>query len=78
MNMKTNIKVTLLDVMDGDKFVCQLKYYGRGFPVLVDGEIIEEFRQEDLLSFVYEKRPSLKNKKNISVQISGQRMGERR
>lgn len=53
-------KPVLLDVMQGDKFVCQLKYTKRGVPTIIDGEIREVYNMEDLEQFVYENRPSLR------------------
>ena len=50
-------KPMLLDFMQGDKFICQLKYTKRGIPTIVDGEIREVYNMEDLEQFVYENRP---------------------
>jgi len=53
-------KPILLDVMQGNKFICQLKYTKRGLPTIVDGKIREVYNMEDLERFVYENRPSLR------------------
>lgn len=53
-------KPVLLDVMQGGKFICQLKYTKRGTPTIVDGGIREVYDMEDLEQFVYDNRPSLR------------------
>lgn len=55
-----NRKPILLDIMQGDKFICQMKYTKRGTPTIVDGEIREVHDMGDLEQFVYENRPSLR------------------
>ena len=65
-------KKVLLDIMLGGKFICQLKYDKRGFPEVIDGEVKESHRLEDLENFVYEKRPSLRGK-DIRIEFSSQK-----
>ena len=62
-------KKVLLDIMLNGTFVCQLKYDKRGFPEMIDGEVKEFHRLEDLERFVHEKRPSLKGK-DIKIEFS--------
>ena len=69
--MDNPVKPLLLDVMLDGRFLCQLRYAKRGFPMLLDGEVVENHRLEDLESFVYEKRPSLRGK-NIKIALSNQ------
>lgn len=57
----------LLDIMQGDKFICQMKYTKRGIPTIVDGEIREVYDIEDLEQFVYEHRPSLRG---VGIRIA--------
>jgi len=63
----------LIDVMIGNRFVCQLKYDKRGWPQMVDGKIVETHRAEDIEAFVYQQRPSLKGK-DITIKFSEQRV----
>ena len=54
------MKALLLDVMMEDRFVCQLRYTKRGFPVhMGGGKIVESYDLLELEAFVREKRPSL-------------------
>ena len=62
----------LIDVMKEDYFVCQLKYEKRGFPKIVDGNIIETFDAKDIQKFVESQRPSLKGT-NYRIAFSEQR-----
>ena len=62
-------KKVLLDIMLNGRFICQLSYDKRGFPEVIDGEVKEFHRLEDLERFVYEKRPSLKGK-DIKIEFS--------
>ena len=66
-------KPILLDVMQGNRFVCQLKYVKRGTPTIVDGEIREVHDMEDLEQFVYENRPSLRGG-GIKISFSNNRV----
>jgi hypothetical protein len=66
-------KPILLDIMSGGRFVCQLRYTKRGFPQLVDGTIKEVYDFEDIQSFVYQQRPSLRNK-SIRIEFSQNRV----
>ena len=65
-------KQILLDVMLNGRFVCQLKYNRRGFPEMIDGEVKESHKIEDLERFVFEKRPSLRGK-DIRIEFSNQK-----
>ena len=65
-------KKVLLDIMLNGRFVCQLSYDKRGFPEMIDGEVKEYHRLEDLEKFVYEKRPSLRGK-DIRIEFSSQK-----
>ena len=67
------MKPLLIDVMIGDEYVCQLKYTKHGFPDMVDGKIIEIYREKDIKAFIEEARPSLKNKK-YTISFSNQRV----
>lgn len=66
-------KPLLIDVMIGDRFVCQLRYTKRGFPAISEGKIIERHDSRDIERFVYEQRPSLKGKK-IRIEFSVQKV----
>ena len=69
-----NIKPTLLlDIMEDGRFVCQIPYYQHGMPRMVDGNIIEVHDFKDIEKYVYEKRPSLRNR-NISIAFAQQRV----
>lgn len=62
----------LIDVMLGDRFVCQLRYLGRPFPSVVeDGVILPTYDGDDIKRFVEEKRPSLKGK-GYRIEFSNQ------
>ena len=65
-------KKVLLDIMLGGKFICQLSYDKRGYPEVIDGEVKESHRLEDLERFVFEKRPSLRGK-DIRIEFSNQK-----
>lgn len=67
------MKPILLDIMLDGVYKGQLKYYGRGFPKLVDGKVIEVFNTKDIEAFVEEKKPSLKGKP-YQVLFSEQRV----
>ena len=56
------MRKVLLDVMLDNRYVCQLNYDRHGYPELIDGEIIEVFKEDEIRSFIEEKRPSLKGK----------------
>lgn len=56
-------KPVLLDVMLDDKYICQLKCIRRGFPKIVNGEVIENYEDDEYFrAFVEKQRPSLKGK----------------
>ena len=62
----------LIDVMLGDRFVCQLRYLGRPFPSVVEGGVIlPTYDGDDIKRFVEEKRPSLKGK-GYRIEFSNQ------
>ena len=67
------MKPLLLDVMLGDKFVCQLCYRKRGWPRLIDGKVVEVHDYNDLKRYVFEQRPSLRDKE-ITISISNQKI----
>ena len=62
----------LLDIMQDGRFLCQMKYPHRGFPQMLDGKLVEAYDYNDFEKFVFEKRPSLRNKK-IAILPSTQR-----
>ena len=69
-----NIKPTLLlDIMECGRFVCQIPYYRHGMPQMVDGKITEVHDMSEVKQYVYEKRPSLRNR-NISIAFAQQRV----
>lgn len=63
----------LLDIMQDGRFLCQMKYPHRGFPQMLDGKLVETYDYNDFEKFVFEKRPSLRNKK-IAILPSNQRI----
>ena len=68
-----NSPTLLLDIMIGDTYKGQLKYYKHGKPDLIDGKIIEVFDTEELKKFVEEKRPSLIGK-DYRIEFSNQKV----
>jgi hypothetical protein len=66
-------KPILLDIMQGDTFIMQMRYDKHGFPEMIDGEVVEVHRAEDIEEFVYSKRPSLRGK-NIRIETTDQRV----
>jgi hypothetical protein len=68
-----NSPTLLFDIMMGDTYKGQLKYYGHGKPDLIDGKIIEVFDSEELKQFIEEKRPSLKGK-DYRIEFSNQKV----
>lgn len=68
------VKTILIDVMQDGRFLFQLRYSKRGFPKLVNGEIVETHNFRDIENFVYEQRPSLRGKKNVLITFSNQRV----
>lgn len=64
-------KPVLLDVMLNGNFLCQYRYFARGFPKLINGKIQEVYDMRDFRRFVEEKRPSLKGR-NYQVLVSDQ------
>lgn len=77
MNNKTTTatrRPILLDVMSGDRFLCQIAYTKRGIPKLIDGKMTEVHRPEDIMTYIREKRPSLANAKDLHVSFSSQKI----
>lgn len=70
MNIKPEL---LLDVMERGRFLCQIPYYGHGFPKVVNGQTIIFYDKKDLIRTVLERRPSLQNRK-IDIEIASQRV----
>lgn len=66
-------KPILLDVMLEDRYFKQLKYPKRGFPTLIDGEVVEIHDMKDMEAFVEEKLPFLKGR-DWSVSLTNQRV----
>lgn len=52
----------LLDVMIDNQFICQLRYFGRPFPVMRNGQVTMDYDERDIKRFIEEKRPSLVGK----------------
>ena len=64
----------LIDVMSKDgRFIDQIRYTRQGFPNMVGGRIVEVHDLKDIESFVFEKRPSLRDK-NVHLEISEQKI----
>lgn len=61
----------LIDVMIGERFICQLRYLGNPFPSVVGGVILPTYDGDDIKRFVEEKRPSLKGK-GYRIEFSNQ------
>ena len=66
-------KPILLDVMQGDRFICQMEYTKRGTPTIVDDKIREVYDMGDIEKFVYESRPSLRGR-GVRIAISNSRV----
>jgi hypothetical protein len=62
----------LLDIMEHGRFICQIPYFRRGIPILVNGKVVEVHDTEELERYVYEARPSLRNRK-INIAFARQR-----
>lgn len=67
------MKTILIDIMLNSRFVCQMKYIKRGFPVMIDGDVKEAHDIDDIKRYVEEKRPSLKGKPYI-INFTSQRV----
>lgn len=63
----------LLDIIKNGRFYKQLKYTKRGFPMLIDGKVIETYNSEDIKKFVEESLPSLVGK-NYNIKFAKQRV----
>lgn len=68
----------LLDIMVNGRFYTQLRYTKRGFPKMIDGEIVEMHNVKDIEEFVHEKLPSLKYKKNVNFVFTSQKVNIKR
>jgi len=66
-------KPILLDIMQGDTFIMQMRYNKRGYPEMIDGKLQEVHKLEDITEFVYSKRPSLRGK-GIKIKFSNQQV----
>lgn len=62
----------LLDIIKNGRFYKQLKYTKRGFPMLIDGKVIETYNSEDIKKFVEESLPSLAGKE-YSITLAEQK-----
>jgi hypothetical protein len=63
----------LLDIIKNGRFYKQLKYTKRGFPMLIDGKVIETYNSEDIKKFVEESLPSLVGK-DYNIKFAEQRV----
>ena len=63
----------LLDIIKNGRFYKQLKYTKRGFPMLLDGKVIETYNSEDIKKFVEESLPSLVGK-DYNIEFAKQRI----
>ena len=63
----------LLDIIKNGRFYKQLKYTKRGFPMLIDGKVIETYNSEDIKKFVEESLPSLVGK-DYNIKFAKQRV----
>jgi hypothetical protein len=63
----------LLDIIKNGRFYKQLKYTKRGFPILIDGKVIETYNSEDIKKFVEESLPSLVGK-DYNIEFAKQRV----
>lgn len=72
--MSMTQKAQLVDVMLSDgTFFCQLKYTGRPFIKIVNGEPVPDYDKKELERFAIEKRPSLAGKR-FNVCLTNQRV----
>lgn len=62
----------LLDIIKNGRFYKQLEYTKRGFPMLIDGKVIETYNSEDIKKFVEESLPSLVGK-DYNIEFAKQR-----
>lgn len=63
----------LLDIIKNGRFYKQLKYTKRGFPMLIDGKVIETYNSEDIKKFVEESFPSLVGK-DYNIEFAKQKV----
>lgn len=63
----------LLDIMQGGRFMCQIRYTGHPFHSVVDGCVVPTYDCEDK-RFVLEQRPSLRGKKDLRIELSKQKV----
>ena len=67
------MKPILLDIMLNGRFVCQLRYTRRGFPMVVGGVVTESYDNSDFRKFVEQQRPSLRNK-DFKIELAEQKI----
>lgn len=67
------MKPILLDIMLDDRFLCQMDYTAPAKPLFIEGKPMNVYNLDDIKSFVYSKRPSLKGK-NIRISFSNQKI----
>lgn len=63
----------LLDIILEGRYYRQLRYTKRGFPMLVDGEVLETYEAKDIKDFVEEQLPSLVGR-NYKIEFAKQRV----
>ena len=66
----TRSKPLLLDVMEGGRHLCQLKYYDY-HPEMIDGKLVDVVDYNKLEKFVHKEKPYLKDR-DITVLFSTQ------
>lgn len=64
----------LLDIMEGGRFLCQMRYTRPPWPKIIDGETVLAYEYKDLEKFVYSQKPSLRNRKGISILPTNQKV----
>lgn len=52
----------IVDIMLGDRFVCQMSILPKGSLKILNGEMVEKVTEEDIRLCVESKMPSLKGK----------------
>lgn len=65
-------KPVLLDIMEKGRFIGQMVYDKRGFPEIVDGNIVEAYNLKEIEKYVLEERPSLRGR-DIKIAFSNQK-----
>lgn len=64
----------LLDIMQGGRFVCQIRYTGHPFPSMVNGRVVPTYDGDDIQRFVFKERPLLKGKQDVRIEFSNHRV----